>query len=145
MPQFMFNECIDGNKILFNLLWLLNVFWQADIWSMQGIILSHSCSSSHSIRSSLTTEASKTIASAIVGSHLDYCNSHLACTSTLNLPFLSLFRTSLLVLLLKNLVTVMSHQPWLATWPALAICHLGILPFGDFAICNLLPICQWIE
>ena len=37
------------------------------------------------IRSSLTTEAAKTIASAIVGSRLDYCNSLLAGTSVSNL------------------------------------------------------------
>ena len=37
------------------------------------------------IRASLTTEASKTIATAIVGSRLDYCNSLLAGTSISNL------------------------------------------------------------
>ena len=37
------------------------------------------------IRTSLTTEASKTIAAAIVGSRLDFCNSLLAGTSVSNL------------------------------------------------------------
>ena len=37
------------------------------------------------IRASLTTEASKTIAAAIVGSRLDFCNSLLAGTSVSNL------------------------------------------------------------
>ena len=39
----------------------------------------------HHIRASLTTEASKTIAAAIVGSRLDFCNSLLAGTSVSNL------------------------------------------------------------
>ena len=43
------------------------------------------------IRSSLTTEACKTIAAAIVGSRLDYCNSLLAGTSVSNLARLQLF------------------------------------------------------
>ena len=42
------------------------------------------------IRPSLTTEACKTIAAAIVGSRLDYCNSLLAGTSVSNLAHLQL-------------------------------------------------------
>ena len=41
------------------------------------------------IRSSLTTEACKTVAAAIVGSRLDYCNSLLAGTSVSNLASLA--------------------------------------------------------
>ena len=41
------------------------------------------------IRASLTTEASKTIAAAIVGSRLDFCNSLLAGTSVSNLTRLA--------------------------------------------------------
>ena len=42
------------------------------------------------IRSSLTAEAAKTVATAIVGSRLDYCNSLLAGTSVSNLSRLQL-------------------------------------------------------
>ena len=45
------------------------------------------------IRSSLTTEACKTIAAAIVGSRLDYCNSLLAGTSVSNLTRLQPVQT----------------------------------------------------
>ena len=47
------------------------------------------------IRSSLTTEACKTIATAIVGSLLDYCNSLLVGTSTSNLARLQLVQNTL--------------------------------------------------
>ena len=47
------------------------------------------------IRSSLTTEACKTIATAIVGSQLDYCNSLLVGTSTSNLARLQLVQNTL--------------------------------------------------
>ena len=47
------------------------------------------------IRSSLTTEACKTIATAIVGSRLDYCNSLLVGTSTSNLARLQLVQNTL--------------------------------------------------
>ena len=47
------------------------------------------------IRSSLTTDAAKTVASAIVGSRLDYCNSLLAGTSVLNLSRLQLVQNTL--------------------------------------------------
>ena len=47
------------------------------------------------IRSSLTTEAAKTGASAIVGSWLDYCNSLLAGTSVSNLARLQLVQNTL--------------------------------------------------
>ena len=47
------------------------------------------------IRSSLTSEAAKTIVSAIVGSQLDYCNSLLAGTSVSNLAHLQLVQNTL--------------------------------------------------
>ena len=47
------------------------------------------------IRTSLTTEAAKTIASVIVGSRLDYCNSLLAGTSVSNLTRLQLVQNTL--------------------------------------------------
>ena len=47
------------------------------------------------IRSSLTTEACKTVAAAIVGSRLDYCNSLLAGTSVSNLARLQLVQNPL--------------------------------------------------
>ena len=47
------------------------------------------------IRSSLTNEACKTIAAAIVGSRLDYCNSLLAGTSLSNLARLQLVQNTL--------------------------------------------------
>ena len=47
------------------------------------------------IRSSLTTEACKTVAAAIVGSRLDYCNSLLAGTSVSNLARLQLVQNTL--------------------------------------------------
>ena len=55
------------------------------------------------IRSSLTTEACKTVAAAIVGSRLDYCNSLLAGTSVSNLARLQLIQNTL-ARLPKNLV-----------------------------------------
>ena len=47
------------------------------------------------IRSSLTTEAAKTVAVAIIGSRLDYCNSLLAGTSASNLARLQLVQNTL--------------------------------------------------
>ena len=47
------------------------------------------------IRSSLTTEACKIVAAAIVGSRLDYCNSLLAGTSVSNLTRLQLVQNTL--------------------------------------------------
>ena len=55
------------------------------------------------IRPSLTTEASKTIAAAIVGSRLDFCNSLLAGTSVSNLTRLQLVQ--------NTLARVVSQQP----------------------------------
>ena len=51
---------------------------------MQGLFFLHIRALPH-IRASLTTEASKTIAAAIVGPRLDFCNSLLAGTSVSNL------------------------------------------------------------
>ena len=47
------------------------------------------------IRSSLTAEAAKTVATAIVGPRLDYCNSLLAGTSVSNLSRLQLVQNTL--------------------------------------------------
>ena len=47
------------------------------------------------IRSSLTTEACKTVAAAMLGSRLDYCNSLLAGTSVSNLARLQLVQNTL--------------------------------------------------
>ena len=47
------------------------------------------------IRSSLTAEAAKTVATAIVGSQLDYCNSLLAGTSVSNVSRLQLVQNTL--------------------------------------------------
>ena len=65
----------------------------------------------HHIQSSLTTEACKTIAAAIVGFRLDYCNSLLAGTSVSNLARLaySLFKIHLPRSLLKNFVFATSR------------------------------------
>ena len=48
----------------------------------------------HHIRSSLTTEACETVAAAIVGSRLDYCNSLLSGTSVSNLARLQLVQNT---------------------------------------------------
>ena len=58
----------------------------------------------HHIRSSLTTEACKTVAVAIVGSRLDYCNFLLAGTSVSNLARLQLVQNTL-----ARVVTQKSH------------------------------------
>ena len=49
----------------------------------------------HHIRASLTTDASQTIAAAMVGSRLDFCNSLLAGTSVSNLARLQLVQNTL--------------------------------------------------
>ena len=54
----------------------------------------HICALRH-IRSSLTTEAGKTVAAAIVGSRLDYCYSLLAGTSVSDLARLQLVQNTL--------------------------------------------------
>ena len=56
------------------------------------------------IRASLTTEASKTVAAAIVGSRLDFCNSLLAGTSVSNLNRLQLVQ--------NTLARVVAQKPW---------------------------------
>ena len=85
--------------------WLWDVFWQTSFFNTLTLFntLTHfNTSYSHilalrHIRSSLTTEASKTIAAAIVGSRLDYCNSLLVGTYVSNLSQLdSLFKIHLL-------------------------------------------------
>ena len=61
------------------------------------------------IRSSLTTEAAKTIASEIVGSRLDYCNSPLLAHLFLTWPTSSLFRIPLHGLWPKSLASIISR------------------------------------
>ena len=61
------------------------------------------------IRPSLTAEAAKTVATAIVGSRLDYCNSLLAGTSVSNHLAYSLFRIPLPALWPKSLALFISR------------------------------------
>ena len=73
------------------------------------------------IRSSLTTtEAAKTIALAIVGSRLDYCNSLLAGTSVSNLA-----RLQLVLNTLAHIVPQKSHFDHIT--PVLSELHMAIL------------------
>ena len=66
------------------------------------------------IRSSLTTDAAKTVASAIVGSRLDYCNSLLAGTSAKNLSRLQLVQNTLArVVAQKPRYSVLIDLHWL--------------------------------
>ena len=70
------------------------------------------------IRPSLTTEACKTIASAIVGSRLDYCNSLLAGTSVSNLARLQLVQNTLAWVVTEKscfcyITLVLSELHWL--------------------------------
>ena len=70
------------------------------------------------IRSSLTTEAAKTVASAIVGSRLDYCNSLLAGTSVSNLARLQLVQNTLARVVAQksrfdHITPVLSELHWL--------------------------------
>ena len=74
------------------------------------------------IRSSLTTEAPKTTASAIVGSRLDYCNSLLAGTSVSNLAHLQLVQNTLARVVAKksrfdHITPALSELHWLP------VCH----------------------
>ena len=74
------------------------------------------------IRSSLTTEAAKTIASVIVGSRLDYCNSLFAGTSGSNLARLQLVQNALTRVVAQksrfdHITPVLSDLHWLP------ICH----------------------
>ena len=74
------------------------------------------------IRASLTTEASKTIAAAIVGSRLDFCNSLLAGTSVSNLTRLQRVQ--------NTLARVVAQQP--------RFCPHHTCPFG-FALASGSP------
>ena len=70
------------------------------------------------IRASLTTEASKTIAVAIVGSRLDYCNSLLAGTSVSNLTRLQHVQNALARVVAQkprfsHITPVLSDLHWL--------------------------------
>ena len=61
------------------------------------------------IRASLTTEASKTIAAAIVGSRLDFCNSLLAGTSVSNLTRLQHVQNTLARVVTQTPGSATSH------------------------------------
>ena len=70
------------------------------------------------IRPSLTTEASKTIAAAIVGSRLDFCNSLLAGTSVSNLTRLQFVQNTLAWVVAQkprfcHITPVLSDLHWL--------------------------------
>ena len=70
------------------------------------------------IRASLTTEASKTIAAAIVGSRLDFCNSLLAGTSVSNLARLQRVQNTLARVVAQkprfcHITPVLSDLHWL--------------------------------
>ena len=70
------------------------------------------------IRASLTAEASKTIAAAIVGSRLDFCNSLLAGTSVSNLTRLQLVQNTLARVVAQkprfcHITPVLSDLHWL--------------------------------
>ena len=71
------------------------------------------------IRPSLTTEASKTIAAAIVGSRLDFCNSLLAGTSVSNLTRLQRVQNTLARVVAQkprfcHITLVLSDLHWLS-------------------------------
>ena len=72
------------------------------------------------IRSSLTTEACKMIAAAIVGSRLDYCNSLLAGTSVSNLARLQLVQNTLARVVNRKISFLLHHAR--SFWSALASC-----------------------
>ena len=77
----------------------------------------HICALRH-IRASLTTEASKTIAAAIVGSRLDFCNSLLAGTSVSNLTRLQRVQNTLARVVAQkprfcHITPVLSDLHWL--------------------------------
>ena len=61
------------------------------------------------IQSSLATKACKTIAAAIVGSRLGYCNSFIAGTSVSNLALLQLVQNTLARVVTVNLVFATSR------------------------------------
>ena len=70
------------------------------------------------IRASFTTEASKTIAAAIVGSRLDFCNSLLAGTSVSNLARLQPVQNTLALVVAQkppfcHITPVLSDLHWL--------------------------------
>ena len=73
------------------------------------------------IRSSLTVEAAKTVATAIVGSWLDYCNSLLAGTSVSNLSRLQLVQNILARVVAQksrfdHITPVLSELHWLPVY-----------------------------
>ena len=88
--------------------------------------LSETCKASYShiralryIRSSLTTEAAKTVVTAIVGSRLDYCNSHLAGASDSNRARLQLVQNTLARVLahksrFDHITPVLSELYWVS-------------------------------
>ena len=82
---------------------------------MHGLFFPYLCAVLCHIQAFLTTEASKTIAAAIVGSQLDFCNSLLAGTSVSNFTRLQLVQ--------NTLARVVAQKPW--------FCHITLV----FLIC----------
>ena len=84
------------------------------------------------IRASLTTEASKTITAAIVGSRLDFCNSLLAGTSVSNLARLQRVQNTLARVVAQkprfcHITPVLSDLHWFRFATELALISLRLL------------------
>ena len=84
---------------------------------MQGLLFPYLCAASHSCFSHFT-EASKTIAAAIVGSRLDFCNSLRAGTSVSNLTRLQRVQNTLARVVAQkprfcHITPVLSDLHWL--------------------------------
>ena len=100
----------------------MNEFWNSDLkLALRSSVLKACFFHIHAlrhIRASLTTEASKTIAAAIVGSRLDFCNSLLTGTSVSNLTRLQLVQNTLAWVVAKKprfcrITPVLSDLHWL--------------------------------
>ena len=95
------------------------VHWVSFILQSAYIVGRNFCISAlHHIRASLTSESSKTIAAAIVGSRLDFCNSLLAGTSVSNLARLQLVQNTLARVVAQkprfcHITPVLSDLHWL--------------------------------
>ena len=105
------------------------------------------------IRSSLTAEAAKTVATAIVGSRLDYCNSLLAGTSVSNLSRLQLVQNTLARIVAQksrfdHIMPVLSELHWLPVrWsPNIYLYSVNIFYFkgSPFLLSNTIFSCLLI-
>ena len=97
--------------------WLQTIFRQKQVSETCKASYFHIRALRH-IRSSLTVEAAKTVATAIVGSRLDYCNSLLTGTSVSNLPRLQLVQNTLARVVAQksrfdHITPVLSDLHWL--------------------------------